>query len=183
MPENDSLDLLIDSALSTYAGPDSGFERRILARIAALPAVSSRPRRLLWSVAIPVAVCLSILIALVVFKPVHQSATHAMQHPRARQPLVAVAHPTPALRAKPSENRALRLHSVAKEVSLPELEVFPTPEPLTSQEQALAVYAARTPAPALRALATAQQHDDAAELAEIAAMQVHAPQPPEGNAN
>ena len=63
MREKDDLDLLIDSALATYAdpGPDSGLEDRVLVTLAAVRTNTSRVRThwrrrwLPWAVAIPIA--------------------------------------------------------------------------------------------------------------------------------
>ena len=75
MPDKDDLDLLLDSALSTYAdpGPDAGlganFEQRVLARIAAAqtsPERKQAPRRtwLPWAIALPLAAGLVLLLLL-----------------------------------------------------------------------------------------------------------------------
>ncbi len=71
MPENDELDLLLDSALATYAdpGPNSGLEQRVLAGLEAArrsgehhPRAFAGTRRWLpWAIAVPVAASLLIL--------------------------------------------------------------------------------------------------------------------------
>lgn len=70
MPEKDELDLLLDSALATYAdpGPDSGLEQRVLAGLEAARKSGERPRAfaatrrwLPWAIAVPVAAGLLIL--------------------------------------------------------------------------------------------------------------------------
>ena len=67
MPDKDDLDLLLDSALATYAdpGPDSGLEQRLLIALAGARTAaesrnpSTKPRRwLVWAIAVPVAASL-----------------------------------------------------------------------------------------------------------------------------
>ncbi len=70
MPEKDELDLLLDSALATYAdpGPDSGLEQRVLAGLEAARksgersgGFAGRRRWLPWIIAVPAAAGLLIL--------------------------------------------------------------------------------------------------------------------------
>jgi hypothetical protein len=64
---------------------------------------------------------------------------------------------------------------------LPKLDFFPTPQPLTPQEQALAVIATQTPAPELKALIDAQKADD--RPFPIAASHIPPFEPPDEGAN
>src|SRR5947209_1850246 len=70
MPEKDQLDLLLDSALATYAdpGPDSGLEQRVLAELESgrqsgqqRRATAGTRRWLPWAIAVPIAAGLLIL--------------------------------------------------------------------------------------------------------------------------
>jgi hypothetical protein len=69
----------------------------------------------------------------------------------------------------------------AKSAPLPKLDVFPTPQPLTPQEQALAVFAIHGPEPERKALAKAQQQIDAP--LSIAAIHIPPVQSPDKGTN
>ncbi len=56
---------------------------------------------------------------------------------------------------------------VAQGTPRPKLDVFPTPQPMTSEERALGVIAKQTPLPLRKALAEAQQDDSPVHLAAI----------------
>jgi hypothetical protein len=59
---------------------------------------------------------------------------------------------------------------------LPKLDVFPTPQPLTPEEQVLAVFAAKAPLTERQALLDAQKQADAP--LSIAALQIQPLDPP-----
>ncbi|HEX8812227.1 MAG TPA: hypothetical protein VF742_09575, partial [Terracidiphilus sp.] len=62
----DHLDLLIDSALSTYAEPRAGLEARVLKHLAAQPA---RRRWLPFAIALPIAAACAILLVIHFSRP------------------------------------------------------------------------------------------------------------------
>ncbi len=178
MREKDDLDLLLDSALSTYAdpGPDAGLEDRVLsalesARFHELPAMrmSPKPRRhwLAWAFALPVAVCL-LLLWLFTAKTIHAPSTPTQQAQQTNHTpgiAPAIAH---EVSTRPSSQYAARTAvsarppsnaQVANAVPLPKLDVFPTPQPMSAEERALSAVAAQTPLPLRKALAEAQQDD------------------------
>jgi hypothetical protein len=69
-------------------------------------------------------------------------------------------------RARPCGSRAAGAcgggeSGIAKNAALPKLDVFPTPQPLTPQESALAVVAKQAPIPLRKALIEAQMQEDA----------------------
>jgi len=188
---SDELDLLLESALTTYAdpGPDSGLEQRILTRVSA--GAATRPRRhwLLWAIALPAAAC---LLPLFLSTPKHRyppSGHAAPAHPAQVAPLVAAhtgAQPAyhleaPQRLAKPArQTQAQPITLAAKPAPYPKLDVFPTPRPLTHAEQALAVFAVRAPEPERESLVKAQEQLE--EPLHIAA--IHIPLlelPDEGN--
>ena len=214
MRDKDDLDLLLDSALATYADPgtEAGLEHRVLAALSATrdsdgrKGSAEKPRRrwLPWAVAIPAAACM-ILVLLhtstrVVRAPTQPQQAHPSEEATSESRSVALDRPTPSIPQKmhPSGAKApvhsgastARLKScpvteltlaegvgqisepcrqtvasatnVARAASapLPKLDVFPTPQPLTEQEQALLFYAQQAPTAQLQALSEAQAKDD-----------------------
>lgn len=174
MRDKDELDLLLDSALSTYAdpGPDSGLEQRVLsallaARVPVTPAASPRRRLLLWAIPLPVAACLLLLWYSTpgiqrVPSTLPQQDRHV--HPAPIVPEVALAvetrprapHATKHVPSAPQPST----QTVAS-AAFPKLDVFPTPHPLTPQEQAFAVFAVHASEAERKALAEAQQRINA----------------------
>jgi len=175
MPEKDDLDLLLDSALSTYAdpGPDSGLEQRVLAAVAAArveQGATAKPRRswLPWAIALPVAAGLLILW-LAIPKVVHSPVTP----PRTADNNKPVNAPFVSPPANPSQKLGHHSHpsgpaihpapppQVAHAAPSPKLDVFPTPAPLSPEERALVTVADAGPAAPRQALIEAQQQPDA----------------------
>jgi hypothetical protein len=168
MHERDELDLLLDSALSTYGDPgqDTGLEERIVSRIRAEAAPPPRSRWLLWAVPLAIAACL-LLLVLSAPKPPRMQAGLAGQSRSLRQSPTITAHtdaypagtteisrsPKAAAPGAPPQPVILS----AGPAPLPKLDVFPTPRPVNPAEQALA---AQTPAPELQALAGAPEQPD-----------------------
>jgi hypothetical protein len=186
MREKDDLDLLLDSALSTYAdpGPDARLEDRVLAALEAGQGSGERRRwfdwpRLTWAVAVPVAICLLwVSLARVVHAPSTQSQVPSPPGPSLSskapaQPHVTTMHPSGAKAPSHSGSTSARLKScpvtkpacdvsadVAKAAHLPKLDVFPAPQPLSAEERVLV--AATNGSPAEReALAVSKEPADA----------------------
>jgi hypothetical protein len=154
MCDDNKLDQLLDAALSTYAdpGPDSGLNERVLAHIAAatepIPAPLLRPgkgstnrrRWLPWAIALPATACL--LLFFFVPKTAPPRSSQAKQ--ASPQPPFATMRAENLLASKSGTTRRKpQLQPVARVVQpapLPKLDVFPTPRPLTAEEQALAVF-------------------------------------------
>ncbi|MDE3186780.1 MAG: hypothetical protein KGM96_04560 [Acidobacteriota bacterium] len=181
---------MLDSALTTYGdpGPDSGLEQRVLARVAATGTPRPHRRWLRWAIALPVAACLLILV---MSKPKisHSPDAHSTGVTQASEP--AAARPEPQLALQPASAsrgelaaRKSRPHSVAvaaKKAPLPKLDVFPTPQPLTPQEQALVAFATQAPAPERKALLEMQKQ--MSEPIRIAAIHIPPIEPPAPGAN
>lgn len=190
MPEKDQLDRLLDAGLATYAdpGPNSGLEQRMLAALAATYAehvtpAKPRPRWLPWAIAIPVAAGLLILW-ISIGKTVHAPSTQPQMAIRKSAPATeALATKTPEHgQAKlPSEPNARRNVAASAPFasaqgklmpcadtnphcgkrSIPKLDVFPTPTPLTDEERALLAAADTGPPSEREALIASQQRGDA----------------------
>lgn len=192
MGNSDELDILLDSALTTYAdpGPDSGLDQRILTRISTEAAPAPRRPRLLWAIALPAAACL-LLVFLSTPRPHHPSSGRTEQAQSSqRSPLIAAptgSRPARRLEApqrsetptRKTQSRPVTL--AAKLVPYPKLDVFPTPRPLSPAEQALAVFAARAPEPERVALIEAQKQTE--EPLSIAAIHIPLLEPPEEGNN
>ena len=177
MPEKDDLDLLLDSALRTYAdpGPEPGLNQRVLARLAETRLVekasaTSAPRRrwLPWAIALPLAAALALLF-LWLPKTTPPPPNHAQLAPNSKRSTIAAvpAKPPTAMPAAASRRSVNRLHphahsapQIAGTQTLPKQDIFPTPQPLTPEEQALIDLAGRTPAKELQALIDAQNQLD-----------------------
>lgn len=171
MRDKDDLDLLFDSALSTYADPglDTGLEQRILARITAESAPAPRPRWMLWAIALPVAACLFIFLTLLRTprpqsgRPVQPLATEPPQVVAARVIPPAVQHYAASRGHKPhaSPQSPALVAPVANPGLLSKRDIFPSPRPLSPQERALVEFATQVPEPQRRAVVEAQMQDDA----------------------
>lgn len=227
MRDKDKLDVLLDSALATYADPASRIEQRVLASLQAARGAAERRSWLArtgswlpWAIAVPAAATLLFWIA--ISKVQHLPATktqQAYQPERAQVPSIDA----PATAASANSNQkgssgakarigsvklsgstkvvpsqkigrpgisqqamkacpVLGLDSAAKigaassscsaaqtvpagtqvaeAVPRPKLDVFPTPQPLTSQERALVSVTTEAPVPVRKALADAQTQDN-----------------------
>jgi hypothetical protein len=190
MVDRDELDLLIDSALSTYANPepDSDFDQRILARVAAEVAPKPPRRWLPWAIALPAAACLVLIIVLSGSRHTASPSGSGDHAQPTRQPLIATAQPTPSTnplstpvhRTKaPLSQLHFRLTSVPNRTApLPKLDVFPTQQPLSPEEQAFVEFAARAPEPERQSLVEAQARTDAPiDIATIQAIETIKIQP------
>ena len=198
MREKDELDSLLDAALVTYAdpSPDSGLEQRVLARISAenFAASAPAPRRrwLPWGIALAGACCLLFFVVISAQKRIHPPIHNAQSAKLANTPpAVTTQHgPTPIVSHSAFNHGANRtmakVHRQPIEIThksppLPKREVFPTPEPLTPQEQALVAFAAQASKPEIQALVQARQEAEA-PLA-IAALHIQPLEQPEQGQN
>jgi hypothetical protein len=192
MPENDSLDRLIDSALATYASQeaDSELAQRVLDRVSIEAATVPRRGWLPWAIALPVATGLLLLAVLSGPKPSHRPGGNTEQANQPRQPH-AMESPESSISSQPSSSANARtamprvrrrLAAVAgKPARLPKLDTFPTPQPLTPAERTLAEYAAHAPEAERQALLEAQKQID--NPLSIAAIEIKPLEPSERDSN
>ena len=140
MFERDDLDLLLDSALTSYGdrGMDSGLEERILARISAEVRPAPRRRWMPWAISLAAAACLLLLVLLPARKANHSSDRARNGRQSQQRPIPSSAAPRDC-RRRVLNGRPHITEPSANPTSRPELDVFPTPQPLTPEEQALAV--------------------------------------------
>ena len=177
MPERDELDLLIDSALADYAEPRAGLEQRIVARVHAGSSTSTTGWRwALWALACTLAIACVISIAIPRERrsPPASTATattpvHVAPSPRqTKEP-----QPQVRLRQQPAERLVSRAgsHRRNEQVeapSQPKLDLFPAPQPLSSQERALIALVTRAPAEAARlGLENREQADAPLQISQI----------------
>ena len=192
MPDDrDKLDRLLDSALANYAdpGPDSGLEKRILNRVVAEAAPEPRRRWMAWAIALPVAAVVLLFVLLSHPGANRQPGTpqaNVVQRPVA--PSIDAANrlsgrPSPIRRSEtPLHEPHLRRKTLAaKSAPLPKLDVFPTPQPLSPEEQALVNFAARATKSEREALVAAQRETDTP--LSISAIEIKPLEPPASGAN
>jgi hypothetical protein len=193
MHETDEIDQMLRSALSTYGDPglESGIEGRVLARIAAEKAPVPRRRWLPWGIALPVAAALILLLVLSGSRPTHSPAGNAKVAYPPNQSVTSSAR----LEAGSTPGTTRTEHGItrrtvagaghhpaaATNAPLPKLDVFPSPQPLTPEEQALVAFAARAPEPVRQALIDAQKQADAP--LNIAAIEIQPLDPPDQGGN
>jgi hypothetical protein len=192
MPEHDELDLLVQQALASYADPgcESGLEERILARIEAEGAPRPRRRWLPWAIALPVAAVLLVLLLLSAHRQTEPTTAHHLQIPSAQQTEVAGADerlstaPRPERRENTGRGRGLPPHGnlgAGTAPPLPKPDVFPAPQPLSPQEQAFAVFAAKAGETERQSLIEAREQADAP--IRIAAIEIQPLNPPGNGGN
>ena len=212
MREKDDLDVLLDSALASYAdpGPVSGLEKRVLAALEdarSSPQRAVRNRWLPWAVAVPIAASVLLWIAIANLKHAspmqHQQASQAHETPAPTQVETPAKHPAGANESageyavleghdftgsgetrfgagsvtghdfSRAVRRAVSTRALAPEgcpshsiagtscAPLPKLDVFPSPQPLTREEETLVAAVTAGSEAERRALLEAQNRTDA----------------------
>jgi hypothetical protein len=143
MPTDRELDDLIDAALPSYsaAEPRPGLQHRIIAHALAQP---HRRKRLgwAWAFAVPAIACL-LLFILPRHHTVPQSAVASgpttMTPPSIDSNIPLRTTPSPVQAEATHIHSAMASHPATHE-PLPKQNVFPSPSPLTAEEQALVAY-------------------------------------------
>lgn len=187
MPERDEFDLLIDSALQDYAEPRAGLENRILAQIAGRSVLPSRRRWILAAIAaVPTVAFLLVLSYLIPWS--------RWEHPSQMAYTPAVPAVAPVI-TPPASHPALKEHAPhyvlsrdrvsdqaqSSNLPRPKLDVFPAPQPLNSEEQALSRFATEAPEADRKALVEGKQLFD--EPLNISALRIPPLPSPEDNQN
>ena len=150
-PEFDrpEFDRLINSALDTYAGADSGLEQRVLARIVVGRESAPRLRSIVWAATLAATACLLLLMALMHARPARSPAANAFN----RSPLQQVPDAEARLEPRTVQRRSRLPHHMQAESAagkrvarrLPKRDIFPTPQQLSPAEQVLVDFAAQAP--------------------------------------
>jgi len=158
MQENDGLERTLEAALSRYAAvaPRTGLEERVLANLQAEREKVQRFAGWHWSAAIGFAVVIVMAATLasrssqsthtriVNQLPNHPSVT--TQAPKESEPYF-VSNSRDAANTNTANPYRKKVHSHAEvaKAALPKLDQFPSPRPLSEQEQILASYVAGYP--------------------------------------
>jgi hypothetical protein len=181
VPDRDNLDRELDAALTKYAAvePRAGLEDRILANLRAErePATQNSWWRWPAVAALTVVIVVAVLVAWRSWKPVqnittqHQPATTLTQAHAGTQ--VANSGSGSIRTHETGSRRRVRprevSHPAAVVASVPKLDQFPSPQPLSEQETILARYVTKFPEhAALIAQARAEElrQDGAEEMSE-----------------
>lgn len=176
----EEFDSLLRAALSTYGdpGPDSGLAQRVLAHVRAEGERARTRQWLPWVFALPVAASLMVLIMVFGSNPIHRQLERT-NHARVFEPpsastrgsAASISRSAPDQPVKVSRPKAHPHHALTMtKVALPKRAVFPTPQPLTPAERALADYAAHAPQADRQALI--ETHKKIEEPLSIAAIEI-----------
>ncbi len=179
---DDRVEGLIDAALRSYAEPgEMPAARVVVARVLERARVldEKRGRFLRWAVAVPLTACLLVALVAAWVMQAHRAPEIAWvakapgvvsgdndAGAKAHSHSMAVAArlkscPDTKSCARVGESVSLETASgdeFGAERALPKLEVFPTPRPLTAQEQALVVFATETPPKVQLQVVEAERH-------------------------
>ena len=172
--ETDALDRELDTALAKYAAvePRAGIEARVLAHLRAEREQLSAHAPWGWKPVTALAAVGMILAAVLVW--ISGRRTQVVHHESAATPHTQVVlnganrperPPTPAVPSEASSHSTHPGHRLA--TTVPRLEQFPSPQPLSEQEQMLANYVARDPEHAVlvaRARMEALRRDQSEEM-------------------
>lgn len=172
--EADALDRRIDAALRAYAEPPETMAARLAAaRILERARVQPlRARRAVWWMgAVAVPACAVLIAAAAALWMLHSAPVPQMARaPRAPAVVTAPAAPpqaalaripdAPASRSAPARRSRAHSDRAAATPHLPKLAVFPTPRPLSAQEQALVAFAEHAPPAVQRAVLEEQKRWD-----------------------
>ncbi len=169
----DTLDARIDAGLRSYAEPPASIsDSRIAAATILGRARRPRSRSWLWIWAIPAAACLALAVGLLWWFHAPSAPNVARAVPTA--PALAVPSP-PAPAVRRAHLRVVR-RSHAAATSLPKLEVFPTPAPLSAQELELVTFVRHAPPAVREAVMEEQSQSDQAPTAGTPKTEMEAPE-------
>jgi hypothetical protein len=188
MRDDESLDTILEAALATYAVPERApdLAARVLASVRQEARPVRHPRRwLIWAIAVPALAAL-LLAALI---PNHHwrkhaasSAENAAIAPQVKQPRLSPKITTPQIARPEAASGQLAAAAVRAPItaaagrSLPKQGVFPTPIPLTPEEQALVALVNRDPGHIAENIAASQQ--EPVQPLHIAAIEIPPINPP-----
>ena len=187
MRDKDDLDLLLDEALATYACVEesSNLSVRVLVAVRQNEHRRAPLRWLPWAIALPVAA--AVLIAVLVGPRLFRSREVPLTPQVATQsapdnPKAVVETPSPAVRAvrPPRARTTNEVRSAIHKLPVPKQAVFPAPQPLSREEQALVSLANTRPSVAAQSIAESSQP---VEPLSIAAIHIPPLNPPDKGGN
>jgi hypothetical protein len=187
-PKSDELDVVLDAALSTYANPEPSLG--LTARILAAARAAAPLRQFRWIIwAIPAMAALLAVLILLPGRRIHRDplpSTVQLSRSASTSPVTAPKLPIQASSAR----QASRLRATATVRApipalepLPKQEVFPTPTPLSTEEQALVAAVNRNPEGVARQIgqSAAQSPEQPIEPLHIAEIHIPPLNPPDNN--
>jgi len=187
-PKSDDLDVLLDAALATYANPEPspGLTAQILAAARA-NAPQRQFRWMLWG--IPAIAALLALVILLPARRIHHDplpSTVQVSRGTSTSPVTAPrlsvktnsARQVPRLRATATVRAAIPASE-----PLPKQQVFPTPTPLSPEEQALGAAISRNPQAVARQIAQSATQSPEQPIEPLHIAEIHIPplNPPDNN--
>ncbi len=169
MHDEDRLDRMLESSLSSYGDPgtDSGLAERILARVRSermspVPVAIGPRVRPFWVVALAAACLLFVFFGLRTWGPQSVHPSRQLQTPPTTSAKVEQA--TPRHRSSAIQRPQTHIRpslAAAKHASPPKLDQFPQPQALSPEEQALYAFATQVPEKQRQAILEAQKKVDA----------------------
>jgi hypothetical protein len=149
-PENDALDRKLDSALASYAAvePRAGLAERILANLNAQSQQSVGRRWWMWGLAGAFAAILIMAVTLA-WKSHGSAKPEIANHPAVKVPVPVKPETLLAANAPgnvtPQGSRAIRSTAHQSSATVPKLDQFPSPRPLSEQEKLALDYVQQFP--------------------------------------
>jgi len=173
---DDPSDLDLDAALAKYSAvePRTGLEERVLARLSDEKSKPLSRPRWYWSLA-AAAAAIAVMVVAFTWKPSSPSRLVIANHPAGAtqttsQPGTNVANRNGSAVSprgqSPARRTSTRPSRTAVVAAAPKLDQFPSPQPLSEQEEILKNYVAKYPEQAVliaRAAAEAQRQDQLEE--------------------
>lgn len=165
---DEELDRMIDAGLSTYAEPRAGLEQRVLAAVDAereqRVLAAQSPRWRMWAMGLATAACLLIAITVALRigeapQPAGRQANNGAHTPAMHRAIAPEARTQAPVRI--AAKRRVRRSDEASLRRLPKKQLFPTPQPLSPEMQALVQYVANAPEKERKQFAQAQAQLDA----------------------
>jgi hypothetical protein len=180
MAERDNLDRLLDAALSTYADPSPNLAPRVLVQVSARYAARTRRRQWLWAAGFASTAIAAILLLLIApwrtlqprVAPSHEAAVTSLP----LKPVLPVEAPRTARHASQRAPRMPQPRIPAAAAPSPKEDFFPSPRPLSAEEQAL-IHLVTVSSAAQRDRLLAQQQQITAPL-RIASISIPPIEPP-----
>ena len=180
--QSDELDGALDAALAKYAAvePRGGLEGRILANLQAQPSAIDNRSWQRWTFA---AAALALVVFALALAWRSTRGRAQIEHEKTatipRQPQPEPQHTDVSVVAPVATARVMRGHAPVRRrspvvvASMPKLDQFPSPQPLSDEERALARYAAHFPLEA-RVIAQAQEEyaRESQQLMRISASEI-----------
>jgi hypothetical protein len=169
MRSDERMEELIDSALRSYAEPGEIPEARVVAARVISQAAEGR-RFGWWWLVVGATACLLVALVGAVWMMRGARVPEIAWVPKA--PVVGAGLGAPGIRGRSLETRGPSLRSLARPslrmTKLPKMEVFPTPRPLTAEEQALTVFTEKTTPEVKKQVVEAEKHlGDPIAIAEL----------------